>query len=62
VFVGGGPRDTDGLGRVLDREAREGAQLDQLSPLRVLGGEAGQGRIDVEEMVVRRRVADVGVI
>ena len=60
VLVGGGTRDADHLGGVLDRQPGEVAELDQPGGLGVLGGQAGQGLVDVEQFVRRRGEADVG--
>src|SRR5262249_40447671 len=59
VLVGGRAREADDLGGVLDGQAGEIAQLDQPRRLRVLGGQAGQGVVDVQEVVRRRVQADV---
>ena len=48
------------LGGVFDRQSGEVAQLNQLGGLGILGGQAGQGFVDVEKLVRRRGEADVG--
>src|SRR5262249_35391983 len=59
VFVGAGAREADDLGGFLDRQAREVAQLDEPGRLEVLVGQAGQGVMNGEDLVIRRGVADV---
>src|SRR5204862_479482 len=60
VLVGGRARDADHLGGVLDRQPGKVAQLDQSGGLGVLGGQPGQGIIDVQKFVRWRGEADVG--
>src|SRR5262249_43047087 len=62
VFVGAGARQADDLGGVLERQAPEVAQLDEPGGLGVLGGQARQGFVDVEEDVLPRGAGGFGVV
>src|SRR5947209_1639456 len=58
--VGPGPlrrarRDAEVLGDLVDRHAREDAELDQIRRLRVHGGQLGEGFVQVEQVVADRR-------
>ena len=62
VLVGGGPGDADHRRRILDRESREMAELDQLGGVWVFRGQQGQRLIDGQELIILRSVAAVSVV
>lgn len=59
VFVGGRAGDADCLGSVLDGQTGKIVELNQSSGLWILGGQTGQGFIDVEQLLSRRGETDI---
>src|SRR5262245_56332065 len=62
VLIGACARDPEDLGGLLDREAREEAELDELGRVRLLPGQDAQGLIEVEQLVRLGSADHVGVI
>src|SRR5690349_8733185 len=59
--IGGRPRQAEAAGGLIDGEAGEVAELDQLGGLRILGGQAGEGLVDQQDLVVRVVDGQVGL-
>src|SRR5262245_49372156 len=49
VLIGACARDAEDLGDLLDREAREEAELDEPGRVRLLPGQHAQGVVEVEQ-------------
>src|SRR5262245_56677161 len=62
VRAGGGATQAHHFGGLVDGQAGEVTQLDELGRLRVLGGETLQGVVEVQHLVRRRDVAQLGGI